>query len=100
MTKICGRAAEQGGLVVSNIGNTVAARPQGTQASSEAAIEEAAEQAAEEASDAAENQPQTRLNRLVDLSVAIEDAPITEPITSEGNPTLWLDLPADAGVKP
>jgi hypothetical protein len=34
------------------------------------------------------------------LSVAIEDAPITEPITGEGNPTLWLDLPADAGVKP
>ena len=98
--KICGLAAEQGGLVVSNIGNTVAALTQGTQASSEAAIEEAAEQAAEEASDAAENQPQTRLNRLVDLSVAIEDAPITEPITGEGNPTLWLDLPADAGVKP
>ncbi|MFZ4111312.1 MAG: hypothetical protein ACOYKQ_12675, partial [Polymorphobacter sp.] len=98
--KICGLPPEQGGQVVGNIGNTVSALAEAVQGSSEASSEAAAEPASEEAGDAAENLPQTRLNRLVDLSVAIENVQVADPVTGEGNPTLWLDVPADSGVQP
>ena len=47
--------------------------------------------------------PAARLARLIDVSAVANDAEITEPVTSGGNPALWVD-PAPpvppAGAKP
>jgi hypothetical protein len=60
----------------------------------------APEEIEEEAKEAAEKLPQMRISRLVDLSSAIDDTIITDPVTGGGNPALWLDLEAGPGSPP
>jgi hypothetical protein len=89
---ICGLAPDEGGMIVANIGNTVVALTD--------EVQKTPEEVEEEAIEAAEKLPQMRISRLVDLSSAIDDVSITDPVTGGGNPALWLDLPAGGGVQP
>ena len=89
---ICGLAPEEGGMAVANIVTNLQGLIENTA--------ETPEEQEEEARQAADKLPQMRISRLVDLSSAIEDVSITEPVTGGGNPALWLDLPAGGGVQP
>ena len=89
---ICGLAPEEGGMVVANIVTNL----QGLIENTAKTLEEQEE----EAKEAAEKLPQMRISRLVDLSSAIEDVSVADPVTGGGNPALWLDLPVGGGVQP
>ena len=54
---------------------------------------------ADDTGTAAEKLPQARIARLVDLGESVPDAVITDPVTGDGNPALWLDT-LDVGTRP
>jgi hypothetical protein len=85
---ICGLAPARGGNVVAAISTNVAELTEANQPTTE--------EQREEAKQAAEKLPQMRISRLIDLSSAIDDVTVSDPVTGDGNPALWIDVPASA----
>lgn len=57
-------------------------------------------EAKEAATEAAKKLPQARIAQLVDLGDVVPDVVATDPITGEGNPALWIDVPRTGTATP
>jgi hypothetical protein len=90
--RLCGLDPDEGGNVVSAIApNILYLADEG---------EEAVADKMEELLNGIDKLPIMRTKRLVDLSAAVEDVIITDPVTGGGNPALWLDRETIPSIQP